>query len=112
MLSVSREGGVSSMIQLPGIEARMSAQERMGAMLHARIEELSQDMSATFQQLVKCQLATDRELDIRCRHIDAHLDRLEANTATKEDIASLEERIKENRVSFEGHIKEDIASLE
>ncbi|HZO74129.1 MAG TPA: hypothetical protein VFB60_18140 [Ktedonobacteraceae bacterium] len=71
-------------------------------------------MIASFQQEAKYHAATDRELDIRFRHIDARLDRLEAITATKEDLASLESRMatKEDLASLEGRIKEDMASLE
>lgn len=99
------------MTQLPGIEARIGAQERMSAMLYARIEELSQDMTASFQQEAKYHAATDRELDIRFRHIDARLDRLETTTATKEDIASFEGRLREDMISLEGHLKDDMISL-
>src|SRR5579885_2642168 len=81
------------MTQLPDIESRIRAQESMTTMLHACFKELSRDMIASFQQEAKYHAATDRELDIRFRHIDACLDRLEAITATKEDLASLERRI-------------------
>ncbi|HEU5226237.1 MAG TPA: hypothetical protein VFU49_00390 [Ktedonobacteraceae bacterium] len=102
------------MTQLPGIEARISAQERMSIVLHARIEELSQDMTISFQQQVKYQAAVERELDIRFRHIDARLDRLEANMASKEDLASLGDRLKGDMASLESRMasKEDLASLE
>ena len=102
------------MTQLPDIESRIRAQESMTTMLHACFKELSRDMAASFQQEAKYHAATDRELDIRFRHIDARLDRLEAITATKEDIASLEGRIKENMASLESRMatKEDMASLE
>jgi len=100
------------MTQLPDIESRVRAQESMTTMLHACFKELSRDMIASFQQDAKYHAATDHELDIRFRHIDARLDRLEAITATKEDLASLEGRIKENMASLEGRIKEDMASLE
>src|SRR5581483_4415770 len=102
------------MTQLPDIESRVRAQESMTTMLHACFKELSRDMIASFQQEAKYHAATDRELDIRFRHIDARLDRLEAITATKEDLASLESRMatKEDLASLEGRIKEDMASLE
>ncbi|HZO70990.1 MAG TPA: hypothetical protein VFB60_02235 [Ktedonobacteraceae bacterium] len=79
--------------QLPDFEARLRAQEQTTTMLYTRIEKLSQDMTASFQQLVKYQAATEHELDIHLRHIDARLDRLETHTATKEDLAALENRM-------------------
>ena len=102
------------MTQLPDIESRIRAQESMTTMLHACFKELSRDMIASFQQEAKYHAATDRELDIRFRHIDACLDRLEAITATKEDLASLESRMatKEDLASLESRLKEDMASLE
>ena len=102
------------MMQLPKIESRISAQERMSTMLHARIEELSQDMTASFQQQVQYQAALERELDFRFRNIDVRLDRLEAKMATKEDLASLEGRMasKEDLAALEDRLKGDIASLE
>jgi|SRR5579885_1873161 hypothetical protein len=104
------------MTQLPDIESRIRAQESMTTMLHACFKELSRDMIASFQQEAKYHAATDRELDIRFRHIDACLDRLEAITATKEDLASLESRMatKEDLASLESRMatKEDLASLE
>src|SRR5579883_2975855 len=104
------------MTQLPDIESRIRTQESMTTMLHACFKELSRDMIASFQQEAKYHAATDRELDIRFRHIDACLDRLEAITATKEDLASLESRMatKEDLASLESRMatKEDLASLE
>ncbi len=88
------------MTPLPGIEARIGAQERLTTMVHARIEELSQDMGASFNQLAKYQIATERTLEARFNQVDARFDKIEAHIATmatKEDFAAL---------------KEDIASLE
>ena len=68
--------------QLPRLEARISAQERMTTILHARIEELSQDMTASVEQLAKHLVHTDRT-------IEARFDKIEATMATKDDIASV-----------------------
>jgi len=103
------------MTQVPGIEARISVQERMITMLHGRIEELSQDIIASFQQLTKYQAATEHDLEAR-------FDKIEASMATKQDIVSLGGRItalegrmatKEDLASLGGHMatKEDLASL-
>jgi hypothetical protein len=96
--------GVSSMsTQLPRLEARVRAQERLTTMLHARIEELSQDMGASFDQLVEYQIATERKLDARFDKIEAQITSMENRMATKEDVASLEARMA---------TKEDVAALE
>lgn len=88
--------------QLPDFESRLRAQEQTTTMLYTRIEKLSQDMTASFQQLAKYQAATEHERDIHLQHIDARLDRLETHTATKEDLAALESRMA---------TKEDMAAL-
>src|SRR5581483_11645279 len=102
------------MTQLPDIESRVRAQESMPTMLHACFKELSRDMIASFQQEAKYHAATDRDLDIRVRHSDARVDRVEAKTATNEDLESLESNMatKEDLAYHEGRMKEEIASLE
>ena len=89
------------MTQFPDIEARLIAQEHTTAMLQASIEKLSKDITASFQHLAKYQGATEHELDIRFRHIDARLDKLEAHMATKEDLASLENKFDQRCTSLE-----------
>jgi hypothetical protein len=63
--------------QLPRLEARISAQERLTTMLHARVEELSQDMDASFKQLAGYQVGTERK-------IDAHFDEVKTQMASME----------------------------
>lgn len=89
------------MAQFPDIEARLIAQEHTTAMLQASVEKLSKDITASFQHLAQYQGATEHELDIRFRHIDARLDRLEAHMATKEDLASLENKFDQRFASLE-----------
>jgi len=85
----------------PSIEARISVQERMITLLHGRIEELSQDMAASFDQLAKYQIATERTLATRFNLVDARLERIETTLATKEDLASLESRVEQRFTSLE-----------
>jgi hypothetical protein len=61
-------------------------QERMQTILHARIEELSEDMTASFKQQTAYQVQLEQK-------IDARFDKIEATMATKEDIAALEKRV-------------------
>lgn len=63
---------------LPPVEARIAAQERLQTILNARIEELAIDMQASF-----------RDLGAYHEHLDARLDRIEANMATKADIVEI-----------------------
>ncbi len=86
--------------QLPRLEARISAQEHLTVMLHARIEELAQDMSASFDKLAKYQIETEHT-------IEARFDKIEAQMATKEDIATLEARI----TNMEGRILDAFKQL-
>lgn len=110
---------------LPSLESRMSAQERLVTLLHARFEELSQemtdnirhitdsqfatewkidthfdtveahveeiwqDMDASFQKLADSQTKTERKIDTRFDQVDARLDNIEANMATKADLAGM-----------------------
>lgn len=92
------------MTQSPDFEARLKAQEHATAMLQARVEELSRDMAMSFQQQAKYQGAVERELDIRFRHIDARLDRLEAHMATKGDLAALESKFERRFASLDNKL--------
>jgi uncharacterized coiled-coil protein SlyX len=83
--------------QLPRLEARISAQEHLTVILHARIEELSQDMDASFDKLAKYQIDMEQKLDARFDGIESHM-------ATKEDVATLGSRIDK--------IEAQIASME
>ena len=53
-------------------------------MLHARIEELSEDINDSFKQLADYQIQTERK-------IGARFDKIETNMATKEDLAAISE---------------------
>jgi len=86
--------------ELSRLKARIGAQERLTALLYARVEELSQDMTASFKQLAEYQVAFEQR-------IDARFDRIEATMATKEDIAAM--ATKEDIAAMA--TKEDIAAL-
>lgn len=118
--------------KLPGIEARVGAQECQGVFLHARIEELAQtmatsskefveqifdidrhmdvrfnkvdghfdrtdgrieelsrDMTVSFKQLAAYQMQTEQKIDTRFDNVETRLDKIEANMATKADIANM-----------------------
>ena len=79
--------------QPPRIEARVSAQERMQTILHARLEELSEDMLASFKQQLAEQAQFEQKVDARFDQVDSRLDKIEATMATKEDITVLEKRV-------------------
>lgn len=86
--------------QQPRLEARVRAQERMQNMLHARIEELSEDMNDSFKQLADYQIQTERK-------IGARFDKIETNMATKEDLAAIKGDIAVVKEDLSG-VKEDI----
>ncbi len=62
----------------PRLEARVSAQERRQNNLEARIEELSEDMTASFKQVSDY-----------LNKIEERLDQSEVTKATKEDIRTI-----------------------
>lgn len=87
--------------QPPRLEARVSAQERMQTILHARIEELSEDMLASFRQQAAYQTQFEQQVETRFNQVDARLDRIEAEIGTiKTDIGT----IKSDMVAMEGRI--------
>ena len=66
----------------PGMEARLSAQERRQIHTDARIEEIATEMSASFKQLgvyLDTNMATKEDIA-----------RIEATMATKEDLTKIE----------------------
>ena len=119
--------------QLPRLEARVTAVERMQAILHARIEELSADTISGYVQLKDHQIQTERRLDARIEEllhdmtasfkqlaeyqiqaeqkIDERFDKIEEDVAViKGDVAT----VKENMVAMEAKMatKEGMAVLE
>jgi hypothetical protein len=73
----------------PRIEARVSAQERRQINIEARLEELSEDMVASFKQQLAKQAQFEQKVDARFDTIETKI----ATMATKEDIAGLEKRM-------------------
>lgn len=73
----------------PSIDARVQALERLTTTLNARIEQLSQDMSASFRQAAAYQLQTERKIEARFDAIDASIARL----ASKEDMGAMKSEI-------------------
>ena len=77
--------------ELPRLESRVSAQERMQTILHARVEELSEDMTASFGQQAAYQVQFEQKVDARFDQVDARfngidvrLDKIEANMVAME----------------------------
>lgn len=77
----------------PRLEARVSAQERMQTILHARIEELAQDMTDSFKQQATYQVRFEQKVDDRFDRVEAKIAVIEENMATKDDLASLRENL-------------------
>ena len=117
--------------QLPRLEARVSAVERMQAILHARIEEVSEDSTTSIKQLQDYQIQAERRLDARIEElsrdmtasfkqladyqiqtehkIDTRFDKIEGDIATvKGDVTA----VKENMVAMEGRLKGDMVAME
>lgn len=86
---------------LPPVEARIAAQERLQTILSARIEELHLDMQASF-----------RDLTTYHEHLEARLDRIEANMATKDDIAETKADIAAMETRILGAFQQLLARLE
>lgn len=78
----------------PRIESRVSVLERRQINLEAHVEELSEDMLASFKQLSE------------------HLGKIEETMATKEDITAVKKEVKEDITTVKKEIKEDITAME
>lgn len=79
-------------IQPPRIEARVSAQERLQTILHARIEELSEDMLSSFGAQAVYQGRIEQKIDALQEDMSA-VKKDMSSMATKEDVAALEKRV-------------------
>jgi hypothetical protein len=111
-VKVEREMDMST--QLPRLEARVSAQERLQTLAYARMEEISEDMNASFKQQAAYQVQLEQKIDARFDKVDVRFDKvdarfdkmdarldkmdvrfneIEAKMATKEDVAALEKRV-------------------
>lgn len=67
---------------LPSIDARVQALERLTTTLNARIEQLSQDMSASFRQAAAYQLQTERKIEARFDAVDASIASMKSEILT------------------------------
>jgi hypothetical protein len=66
--------------------------------LDARIEELSRDMTASFKQLADYQIQTERKIDTRFDKIEGDI------AAIKEDMVAMEGRLKGDMAAMEGRM--------
>ena len=77
-------------------------------MLHARIEELSEDINDSFKQLADYQIQTERKIDARFDKIETDIVTIKGDVATiKEDIAT----IKGDMVAMEGRMLDAFKQL-
>jgi tetrahydromethanopterin S-methyltransferase subunit G len=97
----------------------MRTQERAITTFNTRLEELGQDMEASFKQVVAYHVHSEQvietrfnEVEARLDKVDARLDNIEATMVTKEDLAKVETRLNENMVSLETRLNENMVSLE
>lgn len=95
----------------PRLEARVSAQERMQTILHARMEELAQDMSESFKQQAAYQVHFEQKVDARFDSIESKLTTLEATMATKEDLADLQSHLESRLTTVEKLLLQVLARL-
>ncbi len=103
----------------PSLESRMRTQERAITTFNTRLEELGQDMEASFKQVVAYHVHSEQvietrfnEVEARLDKVDARLDNIEATMVTKEDLAKVETRLNENMVSLETRLNENMAKVE
>src|SRR5579884_3443324 len=83
--------------ELPPLEDRMSAQEYMTTVLHARIEELARDMTVSFRQLAEYQKHTEQALDEHFAKLEAMI----TTMATKADLQAVIQRLEKLEGRFD-----------
>jgi len=119
----------------PRLESRVSAQERRQLVLDARVEELaedvtasfkqidtrfnqvdarvtelSRDMSASFKQLVEYHIQQENQIDTRFNQVDARLDKIENRLdRVEKDVADIKGDIVDIKASMA--TKEDLAGM-
>jgi hypothetical protein len=123
--------------QLPPLEARVSAVERMQTILQARIEEVAEEMATSVIQLEDHQIQTERRLDPSIeelsrdmtasfkqlaryqiqteRTIDARFDKIEGDIAVlKKNVVVMEAKMatKGDVAAMEGRLKGDMTTME
>jgi predicted nucleic acid-binding Zn-ribbon protein len=89
-------------IQLPSLEARVGAQEHMTTMLHARVQELSKDMTTAFQRVEDGQLQNNRKIDALSQDL---------TVASFEQLVSYQKQTERKIDERFGKIEEDIAEI-
>ncbi len=90
------------MTQLPRLESRIGAQERITTLLHASIEELSQDMTASFKQQANYQIDFEHKVDAHFAKIDARFNKINEDLVTiKGDMVAMESRVEARIVALE-----------
>ena len=57
------------------------------------IQDVKDDVSASFKQLVAYQIQTEDQIEASFNQVEARLDKIEATMATNEDLAATENRI-------------------
>ncbi len=108
------------MTQLPRLESRIGAQERITTLLHASIEEFSQDMTASFKQQANYQIDFEHKIDAHFDEIDARFDKIDARfdkvkedlVGIKGDIVAMESRVDARIVALETRVDARIVALE
>ena len=110
------------MSTFPRIEARVSAIERRQTSVDARIEELSEDMiagikalsndmSASFDQLAQYHIQTEKQIDERFSQVDARFEKIEGDISTlKGDVSTLKGDVTNIKATMA--TKEDMTAME
>lgn len=83
----------------------------MQTILHARIEELAQDMAASFKQQVEYQVYFEQKVDARFDKLESRMDTIETKVNTIDSrVSTIETKV--NTIESKMVTKEEIAALE
>ena len=77
------------MSSYPGLEARVSAQERRQLNLEVYVEELSRDLTTSIKELSADMTASFKQLAQYLIKTEERFDKIEATMATQKDIADI-----------------------
>ena len=107
---ISKEQGIIT--QIPQLESRIGAQEQMTTILHARLVELAEDMTASFRQQADYQINLEHTIEARFTKIETDLGTVKEDlSAVKGDLSG----VKADLDTVKGDvttIKENVTTLE
>ncbi len=105
-------------IDLQSLDSRMRTQERLSAIFHSRLEDVSSDLDASFKELAKYQIQTEQSIETHFATTDGEIavikdeiTVIKATMATKDDLVALESTMKGDLAALEKRVLDAFRQL-